>query len=267
MALVLGFDTETTGVDTKKDYILEVGAAIYDTEEKQIVEVMDKFLTWPQAPHIPIEVKEIHGISQELIKKWGVYPEIVFDQLFEMASKCDYVCGHNALMFDKPILETALMRIDDPNKKLLQKFYNLKWIDTICDVPYPNHIKVRKLEYLAFHHKYIHQQAHRALFDVFACLHLLSSYDFDLIQAISKTALVTLQADLPYERREEASLAGFYWNKPNKKWEKSIKEYWLNDTIRQLKFPVAISQEKFPALEKAVSPLSFPTNYGQTKLI
>lgn len=245
MAVVLGFDTETTGLNTKNDYIIEVGAALYDTQTRQMVDIFDALILWPSRPRIDPEALHVHGISQDILEKWGTPAEEVFTKLFMLAEKADYMCGHNVLKFDKPMLDTALLRIHDRDRILYRKLGELKWIDTMFDLPYPKYLKIRKLELLAAHHRYYNQHSHRAFFDVCACLHLLGCYDFNHVLEINATPLVEIKAEVPYEQREDARINGFYWYPEKKSWLKFFRKYHLDETKKQLNFPISIQSEEF----------------------
>ena len=79
--------------------------------------------------------------------------------LSDIAQKCDFLVGHNAVEFDRKYLGKAC-------KKYSIKFPQKYWIDTMTDIPYSNSIKTRKLDYLAVEHNISVVVAHRAIFDI-----------------------------------------------------------------------------------------------------
>src|ERR1017187_259531 len=95
MALILGADSETTGLDVRKDYVLELGAAIYDTDSKQIFKPFSELILWPDRPPISKEIESITGINQKMVDKFGVPPEEAFGNFLRMADICDFICCHN----------------------------------------------------------------------------------------------------------------------------------------------------------------------------
>ena len=244
MALILGYDTESTGLDTTGDYILEVAAIIYDTERKQPVDFYSSFILWPSRPKISSEAQEIHHISAEIIEEWGSSSEEVFAQIMRRTEKCDWVVGHNVLAYDKPITETAILRCHDDRDYLKKRFYDLKWMDTMVDLPYPKHITTRSLRYLALEHGYIANNSHRAISDVLACLHLVSCYDYSLVQEIASTPLIEICANVSYTDRDKAKTQGFRWRPETKQWVKTIREYYLADKYQQLDYDVTVNAEK-----------------------
>jgi len=243
MALILGYDTETTGLDTNNDYILEAAAVIYDTQLKQPVDIFSSFILWPSRPKISLEAQETHHITSDMLEKWGQGAEEVFSQIMMMAEKCNWIVGHNVLQFDKPITETAIKNCHDPEGFLKRRFYDLAWMDTITDLPIPNNIKTRNLRYLALEHGYVANNSHRALSDVLACLHLVSSYDYSLIEKIACTPLVEIKANVSYTDRDKAKSNGFRWRAETKEWVKTIRKYYLEDKYRQLDFEVNVLKD------------------------
>ena len=244
MSLILGYDSETTGLSVKSEYIIEVGAAIYDTDKKQIMKTYSNFILWPSRPIIPKEAYDTHGIDQDMIEKWGSPPEEVFSEIFRLADNCDYLVSHNGLGYDRPITEHNILRINDPSKTLVKKFYGYKWIDTLIDLPFTKKFKTKELEYLAHKHDYHMKGAHRALNDVQAMLYILSCYDFELVRNIASTPYQTIEAKVSYEDREKAKQAGFYWNSDNKKWEKKQRKYFTDKDASQLSFGIGVCDPK-----------------------
>jgi DNA polymerase III subunit epsilon len=241
MALIMGYDTETTGLDVRTDYILEVGAAIYDTEIKQIVKTFQAFLLWSARPLISKEIEEITGINQAMLEKWGITGEEAFSEIFRLADNCEYIVSHNGYIFDKPITESNVLRCHDPSSTLKKKFYDSKWIDTLVDLPFPKKMNVRSLKYLAFDHGYIMNKAHRAMADVEAMIHVFSCYDWNQIQEILASPIETQIVKCEWfekEKHEELKNAGFKFDKPSKSWKRSERKYFSNMRKDQLSFSV-----------------------------
>lgn len=241
MALILGWDTETTGLNTSTDYVLEIGAAIYDTDSKQILKVMDEFILWPDKPVITPEITRLTNINEKIINHWGIPPEEAIGKFLAMAEKCEYLVGHNSLLYDRLIFETAVYRSKDDNNDMKKKFLSLKHLDTTCDINYPDNITTRKLVYLCFEHNIIMQNAHRALFDVFGCLALVGKYSFSEMIRTAQTPLLTIEAFVSYEEREMASSRGFYWQKKSKQWLKKIRKIHYDE--KQFNFQTRIVEQ------------------------
>lgn len=246
MSLILGFDVETTGLNTRTDYITELGAALYDTDARRILKTFQRFVLWPGRPIITPEITELTGITNQLLEMWGTPSEEVFADFFNLADSAEYMVAHNCLGFDKLILESNILRIHDPSDTLKQKFYGFKWIDTAIDIPYPKTMKSRGLKNLAHDHDYHMKGAHTAVVDVYAMLHILSCYDFSEIEKISHTAYQTVIADVSFQDRQKAKDAGFYWDADKKQWQKRIRQYFLNKNAGQMNFPIKFTDGSIP---------------------
>ncbi len=203
--LLLGTDTETTGLDKDNNVIIEVAAVLYDFEDKFYAEMVS-FLSNPGVELDEI-IKEITGIQDKHLIK---YSTDRWAQVQEMHDKCDYVVAHNA-PFDVGFLEKKIN-------------FNKPVIDTLVDIPWPKHTNTRKLKYAATDHGFANNFAHRALFDVVTMLQILSCYDINVVIERSKSRLIKIIAQTSYEDRQLAKDAGFYWDPDIKKWSKKMKE-------------------------------------------
>lgn len=99
------FDLETTGVDTSKDRIVQIGAIkIFpdgSTEEKNL-------LINPEIP-IPAEAAEVHGISDELVQNSPKFKQIS-KALKSWFEGCD-IGGFNSDNFDVQLLSAEMERV------------------------------------------------------------------------------------------------------------------------------------------------------------
>lgn len=93
------FDTETTGVNTQTDRIVEI--SIIKTNSK--LEVLDKihYLLNPTMP-IPIEASEVHGIYDKDVKNSPTFGD-VSNKILNFIQDCD-IAGYNSNRFDIPLL-------------------------------------------------------------------------------------------------------------------------------------------------------------------
>ncbi|TGM48696.1 hypothetical protein EHQ92_12755 [Leptospira biflexa] len=103
----------------------------------------------------------------------------------------------------------------EEDKSILSK---KKWIDTLYDINYPDSIKTRKLNYLAFEHGYSPYISHRALFDVFTLIRIVSKYNFEEILYNSNFPLCKFYIDIPFEQKDFYKDKGYFWNPELKLW-------------------------------------------------
>ncbi len=222
--LVLGYDTETTGLLVNEDRIIEVGAMLYDTDARQPVRIFDTLIR-PRDP-LPEGYISPTGIRGDWLIQHGVSFHDAFGELQRIAAAMPeaIVVAHNGNNYDRPITLAELSRHNIVGHSL----ESAHWIDTKEDLPFKKQPKSRSLVHLAADHRFLNPFEHRALFDVCTMLKVMDEYPFDEVLAISKSPLVTIRAMTSYEQRFLASQARFDWNKDGKKmWTKQIREIHL----------------------------------------
>ncbi len=101
---LLVIDIETTGLDVETDAIVEIGAALADTDTKEIEVVFDKIIkdeTWKPAIHKNAWIFQNSDLKPEQIESAPTLKE-VFDELQELITKYDTVAFN--LKFDERFL-------------------------------------------------------------------------------------------------------------------------------------------------------------------
>ena len=224
---LLGIDLETTGIDPSSSDIIEIGHMIWDTNSSCPIECGSYLIKSNNI--LPEEIKNLTGITDNHLSKFGVELKQAIASLSDMAKNCDFLVGHNAIEFDRKYLSKAC-------QKYLIEFPKKYWIDTMIDIPYSNSIKTRKLDYLAVEHNISITIAHRAVFDIWTAMQILSKYDMHEIIERVRTGFVKLIAKVSYEERAKASIQGFKWDSKNKIWFKILRGYDAENI--QFDFPV-----------------------------
>lgn len=122
------FDTETTGIDPRKDYIIQFGGIFgeydLDTQEFRELAVINQYINIPDSIQIPIWASKVHGIYKEDLVGYRQMSYYIEDFL-EYMLKADFVIGHN-VEFDKNMIIWEARRNYCP----LDPF-KIKWIDTM----------------------------------------------------------------------------------------------------------------------------------------
>lgn len=227
--LILGIDFETTGKDTSKDEIIEIGAVLWDCTKGTPVKVLSELLCceniWQNATATKEKIEQITGIAYEHLEQYGIPPIDGLEKLSAMMRTPNLmaVVAHNGNEFDKPLLLNVAKRrgVEIPE---------VKWIDTMIDIPYGSHVQTRKLSYLAAEHGFVNPFAHRAIFDVLTMLKVLQQYDIEWVFKLSQEPSVTLVANTtpPWEdggaSNEEAKSRGYRFQSETKRWIKLVKE-------------------------------------------
>ncbi|MBN2480087.1 MAG: DUF3820 family protein [Parachlamydiales bacterium] len=146
------YDTETTGIDSKNDRIIEIAA--YDP-------VLDKTFNKLINPkmNIPPESTQIHNITDEMVKDADTF-EIVGKEFINFCEGETILIAHNNDSFDKYFLENEFTRnnITIPNFTYID---SLKWARK-----YRPDLPRHSLQYLRQIYNVEANQAHRALDDV-----------------------------------------------------------------------------------------------------
>jgi DNA polymerase-3 subunit epsilon len=100
------FDLETTGIKVATDRIVEISIV------RQQVDGTTKIKTLRINPemHIPEEVTEIHGISDEDVKDCPTFKQVA-RELAQFLDNCD-LAGYNSNHFDIPLLVEEFLRAE-----------------------------------------------------------------------------------------------------------------------------------------------------------
>ena len=158
------FDTETTGVKTDKDRIIEI-AALDPFKERTFVSFVN-----PGIP-IPEEASAISHITDEMVKDAPSFKKVA-QEFFAFCGTDAVLIAHNLDSFDLPVLIAECKRHEIPLPPL-KTIDTLKWARRYrSDLPRHN------LQYLREVYGLPPNQAHRALEDV-KMLHALFSRMID----------------------------------------------------------------------------------------
>ena len=101
---LIAFDTETTGLDTSKDYIIEI-ACIKKMPDGTVISKVRRLN--PECP-IPHEATEVHGIRDEDVANEPIFSQIA-NSLYQFFKGCD-ITGFNIIKFDIPLLANEFER-------------------------------------------------------------------------------------------------------------------------------------------------------------
>ncbi len=176
------YDTETTGIRSDKDRIVELAA--YDpVEERTFCQLIQ-----PGIP-IPPEATAIHKISNEMVANAPPF-EVVARDFIAFCPENTVLIAHNNDAFDKPFMETEFKRakVDFPFATFID---SLKWSRR-----YRNDLPRHTLQFLREVYGFAANQAHRALDDVIILHQVFSAMIDDLtmeqvLQLLSKPQVLT----------------------------------------------------------------------------
>lgn len=211
-------DTETTGIDSENDTVIELGAILYSVEHQC---VLTQFSTLYHAEENPCEhINRISASALKGISKHFEKSESSHSLLGDMADTADAYVAHNA-EFDKGFLG----------------WEDKQWLCTCFDFKWPQATKEGgSLINLALEHGIGVSSAHRALTDCQLISALFDRMDNlgEMIERAARPKAMFI-ANVSYDDRNLAKAAGFKWNPETKKW---IRQMAIEDASA-LSFPVS----------------------------
>ena len=227
--IITGIDFETTGLDPSKDRVVQMAAAKLHWESKRIVESFEVHLHSKHYPPINPEAAAVNGITEEFLQEFGRNPLIEWNNLHRFMRGSDALCAQNGHNFDYIFLDNAV------------KFFNItpvniQRIDSSVDVNYPKHMTCRRLQHLALEHGVVARKAHTALDDVIVMLEVVAKYDIQEIIKRAKSQLVTVVGLVSYDDNHLVKARRFRWNPDLKRWEKQVKEFDLDNFLKECNF-------------------------------
>lgn len=245
---MLGIDFETTGFEYQKnDRITEIGAIVWDVDEKKPLALYSELLYDESFPPQSDEIVRITGITNEMLGEFGVHPALGFSRLADLAEKygVHYCVAHNGENFDRPFLGAELHRhagsIEaDGYKFAVEKLASIPWIDTRTDLPFEIEPSSRKLAHLALDCGFINPFPHRALFDVATMMKVLSTFEMDKIIEYQKIPWAVMRAVVSFQEKDLAKTQRYSWEKIGEKtyskfWVKKVKENQIEKEIDDCK--------------------------------
>ncbi len=154
------FDTETTGLSSSRDSIIEVGAIKFSRDG-----IISKYGSFVKIPFpLPTQITKITSITDEMLSNAPRIGKVLED--FCEFSSGTILVAHNA-MFDWRFLESELERLSLPRMKN-------KIIDTLDAARWAYPLNKRyNLQHLAAGLKISVEEAHRAYDDARVCMEVL----------------------------------------------------------------------------------------------
>ena len=240
--LILGVDFESNGLDVINSHITEIGAVLFDTDKGSSVESLSCFLYDESYPPQSQDIIELTGITDELLKQEGIFPEQGLHKLGELMKQADYIVAHNK-KFDARIGAHFSARYETP-------LPSKNWLCSLTELEWPKQITCRKLAHIAFElcpdllfkeGKLI--PLHHAMNDVQLMLNLISRVtDWKTFIEYASQPWATLQAVVPAPwtdagvGKDWAKKNGYGWESPpgsdlkyEKSWVKRVKESKLKE--------------------------------------
>lgn len=118
---VLVFDTETTGLPTNNyeskrghwykywGHIVQLSWVLFDTNTNTICQIEDKIVNLPHDIELPEDSVKIHGITREIMSKYGIKINEALSKFRIALENCDMIVGHN-IEFDINMVRAEMIR-------------------------------------------------------------------------------------------------------------------------------------------------------------
>lgn len=203
MDIICIVDTETQGIDHKKDQAIEVAAVKYSIAHACVIESFSCLL---EAESNAAEA--INHIPAGVLK-FGYPANHAWKRLEDIAAGSDAILAHNAAFDRRFIPETVLSSIP--------------WICTLNGVVWPKPGDARNLIAIALAHGLGVVDPHRALADCMLLARLLTrsaELGVDVSAMLQRGLRPTAhyQALVSFEKRDLAKAKGFQWDASSRRW-------------------------------------------------
>ena len=221
-------DTETDGLDTTADNVIQIAAALVDVSVDGRVLCVRDYGTAMEDPgrQIPPKISALTGIDNLTVQG----RRIDRATLSEFLSQADALVAHNA-GFDAKFC-----------RRLLPGISHLPWVCSYRDVDWLGHrFDGAKLGHLLMQQRLFAPSAHEAMADVEALLALLDSElpsgETVLSKALHTAKLPTVRIyaeGAPYSIKDELKRFGYRWNSREKVWWTEVKQADLHAELAWL---------------------------------
>jgi DNA polymerase-3 subunit epsilon len=208
-------DIETTGLDLRRDTIIEFGAVLFTfTSGGQVVRIEDEYCGFedPGSP-IPSRITQLTGITNEMVRGQRLDEA----RLEKLLGEADLIIAHNAA-FDRPFIDRRLGLAARP------------WACSQREVPWQESgLGSTKLEFLAYRYGFFYDN-HRALDDCRMAVHLLAqplpgtgrTALAALLDSASKPGYRLWATGAPFEAKELLKSRQYRWDAEARCWWKEV---------------------------------------------
>ncbi len=241
-------DTETTGLNARKDEIIEIGIVAFSFDEAGVIGDVTGVYGGLQQPSV--------AIPGEITRLTGITDDMVAGQLIDIArvqtlvDAADLVIAHNA-GFDRPFCE-AFSSVFGPKA----------WACSVSEVDWSARgFEGTKLGYLIGQAGYFHD-GHRAVDDCFALLEVLaqggseqSDTPFaELFWASQRSRVRIFAEHSPFEMKDHLKARGYRWSDGTdgrpKSWWIEVSDEALDDELRYLRAEIYRWPEADPPIRR-----------------
>lgn len=241
-------DTETTGLNARKDEIIEIGVIAFTFDATGSIGDVTGIYGGLQQPSV--------SIPPEITRLTGITDDMVAGQLIDMAplealiEPADLVIAHNA-GFDRPFCEA-----------FSQLFSGKAWACSNSEIDWSSRgYEGTKLGYLIGQTGYFHDD-HRAVDDCFALLEVLareadgsaSTAFAELYEASQQSRVRIFAENSPFDMKDHLKARGYRWSDGSdgrpKSWWIEVGEEALDDELRYLRAEIYRYPDADPPIKR-----------------
>lgn len=186
---ILAWDVETTGLNPKEDFIIQLAAVKFDKKTGCVMKTNKWYVKPAHSYTISPGAEAVHGLSKEFIEENGRYFKDVASEFFEMMDDADLLT-YNGNSFDIKFLYEECKRWEIEFPVVDKKCYDAFAME--CRLS-PRNLSTVFEKYMGYQFK----DAHDALGDVMATVKVfqaqmkLSGYTFEDIDTWNENNLLT----------------------------------------------------------------------------
>jgi DNA polymerase-3 subunit epsilon len=208
-------DVETTGLDPRRNAVIELGAVLFSyTLDGRVVRLEDEYSGFedPGSP-IPPHITRLTGITDEMVRG----QQLDKARLEKLLGQADLIIAHNAA-FDRPLVERQLGPAAKP------------WACSQREIPWQESgLESAKLEFLAYRYGFFYN-GHRALDDCRAAVHLLAqplpgtstTTLAPLLNSARKPSYRLRAVGAPFEAKDLLKSRQYRWDGEARCWWKEV---------------------------------------------
>lgn len=209
-------DVETTGLDAKKDKIIEIGICEFGWQKDRQPVVLGLYggLEDPGRP-LPQEIVKLTGITDDALAGQAINWDVVRSAW----NRASIIVAHNA-EFDRSFLNRR------PELQGLHKHWacSVKHIDW-----HTLGFGSRKLTYLAADHGFVNPFAHRALFDCATTFRLIAPHLSQLVANSFDPEIRFIAWNSPFESKDSLKARGYRWDVELRVWHRTVMSRQADD--------------------------------------
>ena len=251
-------DTETTGLNHRKDEIIEIGVVAFNFNECGMIGDITGIYGGLQQPSAPIPA--------EITKLTGITDEMVAGQIIDMAAlrllidPADLIIAHNA-GFDRPFCE-AFSHV----------FSGKAWACSNAEINWSARgFEGTKLGYLIGQAGYFHE-GHRAVDDCFALLEVLdqnagseSPTPFaELYEASQRSRVRIFAENSPFDLKDHLKARGYRWSDGS---DGRPKSWWIEVDEADLETELGYLRTEIYCYPEADPPTKYLTAFDRVRAV